>query len=213
MGQSPLELNFDSKNTVVSPRPGTSDVATLTEVGHKSLPPRKPPRAFFKSQITRSLDSPHTHFEFDTILEHESQLEESDEVDYGSKIFEEKNSFISPCKLAPPGSLSPSSPCSSQGRQQASEFVNDEYYIDESLPSSLSIEGTTTQSQGELSRQLEQANSVIALFQVFLMYISLGSVGTNFILLVFLLLRTWVYRLHVSVSVEKKNLFIIFILH
>lgn len=143
-----------------------------------SVPPRKPPRAFYKSQLTKSLDSPHTHFEFDTILEHEThEFEESDEVDFAGKLLEATDSKTSmvitsplnyPSKtLIPPGSLSPSSPCSSQGRQQTVEFVNDEYYIDESLPSSLSIEGTTTQSQGELSRQLEQANSVIALFQVF----------------------------------------------
>lgn len=155
---------------MVSPRPGTSDVATLTEVGHISLPPRKPPRAFYKSQITKSLDSPH-HFEFGPI--NESKLEDSDEPDFCVKLLDvdSKNSLIvsplHPCKSLYPGSLSPSSPCSSQGRQQGAEFVTDEYYIDESLPSSLSIEGTTTtQSQGELSRQLEQANSVIAIFQV-----------------------------------------------
>lgn len=138
----------------------------MTEVGHISVPPRKPPRAFFKSQITKSLDSPH-HFEFGPI--NESNLEYADDVDFSVKLdIDSKSSLvISPCKNLHPNSLSPSSPCSSQGRQQGVEFVNDEYYIDESLPSSLSIEGTTTQSQGELSRQLEQANSVIAIFQVF----------------------------------------------
>lgn len=48
---------------------------------------------------------------------------------------------------------------------QPNEFVNDEYYIDESLPSSLSIE--TGQSQGEFVRQLDTANNVVALLQVF----------------------------------------------
>lgn len=163
VGQSPLELNFDSKTAVISPRPGTSDVATLTEVGHISLPPRKPPRAFYKS-LTKSLDSPH-HYEFGPI--NESQLEDTEDLKL-LEIDSKSSLVISPLIPKPlhPGSMSPSSPCSSQGRQPAVEFVNDEYYIDESLPSSLSIEGTTTQSQGELSRQLEQANSVIALFQV-----------------------------------------------
>lgn len=69
-----------------------------------------------------------------------------------------------PCKF-PQDTMSPSSPCSSQGHPINLEFVTDEFYIDESMPSSLSIEGTT--SQGELSRQLEQANNVIALFQVY----------------------------------------------
>lgn len=67
-------------------------------------------------------------------------------------------------KLIPQDSLSLCSPCSSQGHQNL-EFVTDEFYIDESMPSSLSIEGTS--SQGEISRQLEQANNVIALFQVY----------------------------------------------
>lgn len=56
---------------------------------------------------------------------------------------------------------SPNSPVG----HQPNEFVNDEYYIDESLPSSLSIE--TGQSQGEFVRQLDTANNVVALLQVF----------------------------------------------
>lgn len=57
--------------------------------------------------------------------------------------------------------FSPTSPI--QGHQ-LNEFVNDEFYIDESLPSSLSIE--TGQSQGEFVRQLDTANNVVALLQV-----------------------------------------------
>ncbi|KAK5646238.1 hypothetical protein RI129_004702 [Pyrocoelia pectoralis] len=56
--------------------------------------------------------------------------------------------------------LSPSSP--TQGHQP-NEFITDEFYIDESLPSSLSIE--TGQSQGEFCRQLDTANNVVALLQ------------------------------------------------
>lgn len=47
----------------------------------------------------------------------------------------------------------------------ANDFLNDEFYIDESLPSSLSIE--TGHSQGDyIVKQLDTANSVVALLQV-----------------------------------------------
>lgn len=70
-------------------------------------------------------------------------------------------------------SLSPRTPQSPKEAQcvaspvpghQSNEFVTDEFYIDESLPSSLSIE--TGQSQGEFVRQLDTANNVVALLQV-----------------------------------------------
>lgn len=60
---------------------------------------------------------------------------------------------------------SPISP--SHGHQ--TEFVTDEFYIDESLPSSLSIENGQ-QSQGEFVKQLDTANNVVALLQVFNMW-------------------------------------------
>lgn len=62
--------------------------------------------------------------------------------------------------------LSPSSPI--QGHQP-NEFITDEFYIDESLPSSLSIEAA--QSQGEFVRQLDTANNVVALLQVLERYL------------------------------------------
>lgn len=212
VGQSPLELQFDCKNVAaISPRPGTHDAATLTEVGHMSsccVPPRKPPRSFHKSSIEHTTRNhhPQPHSTTDTqphsvqqsqslavlpvspCIEHNLKLEThnnescttNDETDLASRIVGvgEETGFVGlkksislssnhhhQSKGLNPELLSPCSPCSSQGHPQAIEFVTDEFYIDESMPSSLSIEGTT-QSQGELSRQLDQANTVIALFQV-----------------------------------------------
>ncbi|XP_018336634.1 RB1-inducible coiled-coil protein 1 isoform X4 [Agrilus planipennis] len=74
-------------------------------------------------------------------------------------------SVVSPSVLQSPiknEHISPISPI--QGCQPANEFVTDEYYIDESLPSSLSIE-TGGHSQGEFVRQLDNANNVVALLQ------------------------------------------------
>lgn len=59
--------------------------------------------------------------------------------------------------------VSPNSPV--LGHQPGSDFINDEFYIDESLPSSLSIE--TGNSQGEFVKQLDTANNVVALLQVY----------------------------------------------
>lgn len=59
------------------------------------------------------------------------------------------------------------SPSSSIQGHQPNEFITDEFYIDESLPSSLSIE--TGQSQGEFVRQLDTANNVVALLQVLIL--------------------------------------------
>lgn len=61
---------------------------------------------------------------------------------------------------SPKGGETPNSPV--LGHQH--DFVNDEFYIDESLPSSLSLE--TGQSQGEFVKQLDTANNVVALLQV-----------------------------------------------
>lgn len=52
------------------------------------------------------------------------------------------------------------------GHQPSNDFLNEEFYIDESLPSSLSIE--TGHSQGEYVKQLDMANNVVALLQVYL---------------------------------------------
>lgn len=62
--------------------------------------------------------------------------------------------------------LSPTSPVQVH-QQVAAEFVTDEYYIDESLPSSLSMEAAGAgQCQGEYAKQLDTANNVVALLQV-----------------------------------------------
>lgn len=61
---------------------------------------------------------------------------------------------------------SPTSPVQVH-QQVGGEFVTDEYYIDESLPSSLSMEAAGGgQSQGEFAKQLDTANNVVALLQV-----------------------------------------------
>lgn len=52
---------------------------------------------------------------------------------------------------------------SSSAVATAQDFISDEFYIDESLPSSLSIEA----GQGEFVKQLDTANNVVALLQVF----------------------------------------------
>ena len=57
------------------------------------------------------------------------------------------------------------SPVSPVQVHQPSEFVNDEYYIDESLPSSLSMDAG--QCHGEYVKQLDTANNVVAILQVF----------------------------------------------
>lgn len=61
---------------------------------------------------------------------------------------------------SPKGGETPNSPV--LGHQH--DFVSDEFYIDESLPSSLSLE--TGHSQGEFVKQLDTANNVVALLQV-----------------------------------------------
>lgn len=268
MGQSPLELQFESsKNTqAVS---GHTDASTITEVGqYPQFPPKKPPRMFLKSSqnvsqnpavlnvslcvqhnflesenqssvndhnliVTAVLNSQNNECQnlsiildescFSNASDNSNNNESNKEIDnYCSSLPPQDSGFSSgsiikksislntskflphkndsdsgfastslkkslslssqlqmtqmssktkslstlyhPFKF-PQDTMSPSSPCSSQGHPINLEFVTDEFYIDESMPSSLSIEGTT--SQGEMSRQLEQANNVIALFQVY----------------------------------------------
>lgn len=61
---------------------------------------------------------------------------------------------------------SPTSPVQVH-QQVGGEFVTDEYYIDESLPSSMSMEAAGAgHSNGEFAKQLDTANNVVALLQV-----------------------------------------------
>lgn len=209
VGQSPLELNFDNKNRIPSPRLRTTqDVATLTEVGERSpVPPKKPPRTFLNKshthsseeqpsnvqmQRTLSVSSTQSNTESFTNIKHPS-LDSIDELSslrnvnsntescFNShhqqmqnsnffSVISSRSKSISPHQTPQspqegvlPNLNSPHSPF--LGHQTANDFLNDEYYIDESLPSSLSIE--TGQSQGDyIVKQLDTANSVVALLQV-----------------------------------------------
>jgi hypothetical protein len=75
-----------------------------------------------------------------------------------------RSKSISPHTPQSPKDIQGESPNSPVMGHQQTDFVNDEFYIDESLPSSLSIE--TGQSQGEFVKQLDTANNVVALLQV-----------------------------------------------
>lgn len=224
--QSPLDLNFDKE--IHSPKPGTQDASTLTEVGERHpAPPKKPPRTFQKSntlpvyntindtnnvtstynvslhsQRTLSISGSQSNTESFTNIKNPS-LESIDELSslrnftsntescfnshHQQILMNNNNSNQSTNNIILRSkSLSPHTPQSPKDLQQhqqqqqqhhaeqspnsplghqPNEFVTDEYYIDESLPSSLSIE--TGQSQGEFVRQLDTANNVVALLQVF----------------------------------------------
>lgn len=200
--QSPLDLNFDKD--IPSPKPGTQDASTLTEVGEKSpVPPKKPPRTFQKfnvtdntnnptnvsnaslqSQRTMSISGSQSNTESFTNIKNPS-LESIDELSslrnfvsntescFNShhQQIQNQHNILRSKSLSPHTPQSPKdshteqqSPNSPMGHQP-NEFLTDEFYIDESLPSSLSIE--TGQSQGEFVRQLDTANNVVALLQVF----------------------------------------------
>jgi RB1-inducible coiled-coil protein 1 len=200
VGQSPFDLHFDKG--IPSPRPGTQDASTLTEVGERNpLPPKKPPRTFQKPphiqtqddtntitnsalQRTLSISGSQSNTESFTNLKNPS-LESIDELsslkNFSSNtescfnshhqqmqgfnstlLFRSKS--ISPHTPQSPKDIQGESPNSPVMGHQQTDFVNDEFYIDESLPSSLSIE--TGQSQGEFVKQLDTANNVVALLQV-----------------------------------------------
>ncbi|KAJ8968707.1 hypothetical protein NQ314_002162 [Rhamnusium bicolor] len=195
VGQSPLELHFDKQ--IPSPRPGTQDASTSTEVGERSpIPPKKPPRAFQKSHLhssedpsislqrTLSVSSTQSNTESFTNIKNPS-LESIDELSslknltsntescfnshyqqmqsYSSNLLFRSKS-ISPHTPQSPKDVQANSPNSPVlGHQPSNDFINDEFYIDESLPSSLSIE--TGNSQGEFVKQLDTANNVVALLQ------------------------------------------------
>lgn len=186
MGQSPYEL-----------KPGTQDASTSTEVGERSpLPPRKPPRSLPKPPHHCSTDERTSSIsitESFTNVKNPS-LESIDELSslknftaisttescFNSHYQQTAGFLLRSKSLSPHTPQSPRdgqqqqqhsnnnvqdcSPNSSgSGHQQQQDFASDEFYIDESLPSSLSIE----QSQGEVVKQLDTANNVVALLQVF----------------------------------------------
>ncbi|RZB40644.1 RB1-inducible coiled-coil protein 1, partial [Asbolus verrucosus] len=198
VGQSPFDLHFDKG--ISSPRPGTQDASTLTEVGERTpLPPKKPPRTFQKPHIqtqddtntinssslqrTLSISGSQSNTESFTNIKNPS-LESIDELSslknftsntescfnshhqqmqgYNSTLLFRSKS-ISPHTPQSPKDIQGESPNSPVMGHQQNDFVNDEFYIDESLPSSLSIE--TGQSQGEFVKQLDTANNVVALLQ------------------------------------------------
>ncbi|KAK9872246.1 hypothetical protein WA026_017047 [Henosepilachna vigintioctopunctata] len=192
VGQSPLDLNFEKDlSSIVS---NTQDASTLTEVGDRShIPPRKPPRSFQKLPSiqttsveevafhrTLSISGSQSNSESFTNIKNPS-LESIDELlslknvssntescfnsHYQQQMICGSVGIVSQYMSSP---ISPKyhvveSPKSPVAGHQTSDFVNDEFYIDESLPSSLSIE--TGQSQGEFGKQLDTANTVVALLQ------------------------------------------------
>ncbi|XP_074031330.1 autophagy-related 17 [Leptinotarsa decemlineata] len=151
-----------------------------SEVGERSpVPPQKPPRTFQNSRkhtpnapFLKTLSVTSTtpaHTETSLHLKNSSCLASVLPDSYFNSHHQQmQNHPINPM----PKSITPQSPKDIQvkspnspflGHQPANEFVSDEFYIDESLPSSLSIE--TGQSQGEFFNQLDTANNVVALLQ------------------------------------------------
>ncbi|CAG9827239.1 unnamed protein product [Diabrotica balteata] len=182
VGQSPLELHFD-KN-IPSPRPRTQDASTSTEVSDTkaSVPPKKPPRTFqqksslqehssYHSQRTLSVSSNTDSF---TNIKHPSleSIEEFSNLKPSDSCFNShyhgnpalRSKSISPHTPQSPMVNSPLGHQSAHNVTGVGDFSNDEFYIDESLPSSLSIE--TGHSQGsEFIKQLDTAHNVVALLQ------------------------------------------------
>lgn len=192
VGQSPLDLNFDKE--IPSPKPSKQDASTCTEVGEKSpIPPKKPPRSFQKLQIhheesvslqrTLSVSSSNTdsftNVKIDEFSSRNYSSNTTADSCFNSHHQQMQSGFLRSKSLSPhtPQSprdcgeyvISPTMLASQQqqqqlGHQPVNEFATDEFYIDESLPSSLSIE--TGHSHGEFVRQLDTANNVVAMLQV-----------------------------------------------
>ncbi|CAH1142100.1 unnamed protein product [Phyllotreta striolata] len=188
VSQSPLEMNFDKNITTLQPR--MQDASTFTEVSEKlNVPPKKPVRIFYRSQDyqhaslqyqrtlsicsnTESITNHKNHHSSDEFsnskstdnchISHEKTL-------YGTNLLTAKS--VSP--HTPQSSRnSPNSPClghqmsnvSGASASGGSDFANDEFFIDESLPSSLSIETGHSQCS-EFNKQLDTAHNVVALLQ------------------------------------------------
>lgn len=195
VGQSPLDLHFDKDIPSPKTTAATitkQDAATCTEVGDKSpLPPKKPPRSFQKLHHhdesnslllhrTLSVSSSNTDSFTNVKLDELSRNYCSNTDSSCFNSHHQQQQMHSKSSLSPHTPQSPrdgvveyiaTSPTTAttttvQGHQPVNnEFVTDEFYIDESLPSSLSIE-TTGQSHGEFVRQLDTANNVVAMLQV-----------------------------------------------
>lgn len=249
-----MELNFDQKNQIPSPRPRTTqDVATITEVGERSpVPPKKPPRTFLNKSHTHSSDehfsnvilqrtlsvsSTQSNTESFTNVKHPS-LDSIDELTslrhvnsnsescFNSHYQQMQNSiFFSTSSRSK--SISPHTPQSPQGgggvpnlnsphspflghqpaySSSANDFLNDEFYIDESLPSSLSIE--TGHSQGDyIVKQLDTANSVVALLQVSIILYYNRSMYVSFAFRLFFYLFSLAhFLLFMNCSKQQDNL-------
>ncbi|XP_056637199.1 RB1-inducible coiled-coil protein 1 isoform X2 [Diorhabda sublineata] len=180
--QSPPEPNFD--RNIPSLRPHTQDASTSTEVSDNktSLPPKKPPRTFQQKPTQQEHSSCHTQRTLSvssntdsfTNIKHPS-LESIEEISnvrptdscfnshyHGNPVLRSKS--ISPHTPQSPQVNSPLGHQTTQNLAGVGDFSNDEFYIDESLPSSLSIE--TGHSQGsEFIKQLDTAHNVVALLQ------------------------------------------------
>lgn len=195
VGQSPLELNFNKEAASQKPITQDVSTSTEVGE-RNLIPPKKPPRTFQKSstnqavsiegsacQRTLSISGSQSNNESFINVKNPS-LDSIDEF-YSLKSFsyttDNESCFYSHYQKMPTGpssllqspsshtpvspkNLTVESPKSSNAGHQTTDFINDEFYIDESLPSSLSIE--TGQSQSEFDKQLDTANSVVALLQV-----------------------------------------------
>ncbi|CAH1183184.1 unnamed protein product [Phaedon cochleariae] len=187
VGQSPLELHFDNKNMPQSPRSRpTQDASTSTEVGEKpSAPPKKPPRTFQKPPNAQppptSCDDHCRTMSVSSNTESFTNLKNAslESIDEGS-VFDSHHHRCLSKSVSPqsPPLGPPHCPCSpsflghqqqQQQLQHAGDFSSEEFFIDESMPSSLSIEagggGGGGHNQREFSKQLDTANTVVALLQ------------------------------------------------
>ncbi|KAH1014032.1 hypothetical protein HUJ04_002933 [Dendroctonus ponderosae] len=150
VGQSPMELGFPQGEFTGTESKVTEkiDVSTITEVRNPVYPPKKTPRFFRSTQSFETDSTPRTL----SISMNESftNLKNSslDSID-------EMSSLKSPRDVLFQETSSPNT-----GMQ--SDFSTDEYYIDESMPSSV---GTGNSQGSEFVRQLDTANIVIAMLQ------------------------------------------------
>ncbi|KAJ8961273.1 hypothetical protein NQ318_008958 [Aromia moschata] len=177
VGQSPLELNFDKQ--IPSPRPGMQDASTSTEHTLSVSSTQSNTESFtnIKNPSLESIDESsnlkHLTSNVDSCFNSHYQQSQGN----ANNLLALSKSPVSPNAPHSPKEVHANSPNSPVlGHQPANDFINDEFYIDESLPSSLSIEAGN--SQGEFVKQLDTANNVVALLQH---YESLSSSWENLI--------------------------------
>lgn len=179
VGQSPID--FQNKNSAMgssnlADSKSRQDASTITEVGRgtktfpssSQLPPKKPPRSFStslsnkKQAICRQDESMlNKSLRFDINIPSSSTSFREDELTESAMNQLNENSNPIP-------DHSPSQSLGGGHQQMPSEFVTTEYYIDESMPSSLSTDGggSIMLPPAELMRQLDDSNNVVALLQV-----------------------------------------------